>query len=204
MSLAKRVIHLVERDLTKRWTEPIQRTYPKFTTTYDLIQASQKFFDGRNLKSAPTVTISNVELIPMIGMNSLMIRSGGMGSEPSKPHVQIVQLYDIHFSDKPIVGHIQAVDTKTRKPFWFKPAAAKVNRTAIWCNCGDFQWRCAWSIDHRFHALAAKLANEIAGYVRKTPDPPVGRPYGNPGDVPTGCKHTLQLLQTLIYNGAIV
>lgn len=215
MNLATEVLQLTEKttpkfdshghDLNHRWTEPIQKTYPKLTTVWDFMQASLKFFDGRNVKSAPTVKVFHVDFIPFLGTNSLMVRAESIGGEKtSTRHAEVIQFYDVKFSDTPQDGYLEGMDAKTHDTFYFKPIQSKVNRMSAWCDCKDWLWRCSWSIDDRFKALAAKLANEIKNYQRKTPPPSEGgRPYANPGNIPTGCKHIIQVLQTLYANKVI-
>jgi len=63
--------------------------------------------------------------------------------------------------------------------------------------------RCACQAYYFYFVYAnAKIGGQISGnrfkpYVRKTPPPPAGYPYKNPGDIPGVCKHIIFLINTL-------
>ena len=61
------------------------------------------------------------------------------------------------------------------------------------CNCPDFQFRFAWE-DRGKQAL---YGGPPKSYVRKTPDPPIGRPYVNPEQIPGICKHLYDFAKQL-------
>ena len=200
MTLAEEII-----DVLQPKDAPISKTYAKHSTIYDFLNASKQFFGGKNIFMAPSVRIFDVDMIPFLGTKMLVIRSEAKGlapnhSETSEHHVQIIRFMGVHFSEGPQDGYLEASSKRMGQKFWFKPVWQKVNPCDVYCSCKDFQFRFSYYIDSRFHALATTLTNEIKNYKRKTPPPPKGRPYVNPGHLPGMCKHLLRLTDTLIDN----
>ena len=196
---------LAEKDVITQHDGPISRQYPKHATIFGLVKASQDFFDGKNIYTAPTVRIFSVDLIPFIGTNMLIVKSEAMGSEKtSKRWSQVIQFFDMHYSDTPQKGYLEGIDAKTREKFYFLPLQQKVNRVDCFCSCPDFAWRFSYFVDSRFKALVGQVLGEIKGYKRKTPPPPEGRPFVNPSSMPGMCKHLIQLVTTMAKNKAII
>lgn len=204
-----RIDNALQDEDTRGEDSPIQRTYGKHSTFFDLMRNTQNFYDGKNIRTAMggAVKVWRMELTPYLGTNMLMVTAESKGDLPNSsdvPHVQLIRAMNMKFMEEETPGYIKQVYLKTDQVFWVKPIQAKSTPIDVYCSCGDFQWRFAYWIDKRLHSLATKLRNEIANYKRKTPPPPAGRPYVNPAHVPGLCKHLITVGKLLHQRGLIV
>lgn len=93
---------------------------------------------------------------------------------------------------------VQMAFAGVNEPETNAPRAAK-DRLMVRCSCAAYYF---W-FSYANKAVKAHYGTKFPIYVRKTPPPPKGYPYKNPGNIPGLCKHQLLALSSLTKTGAV-
>lgn len=139
------------------------------------------------------VTISNVQIIPYVGMKMLHVRAQAASVSGARYQlaVQFVRV-DFESSDTEQNATFKATDGQD---YHILPVKLTGNYVKVRCNCMDFHYRFA-AYNSQDKSLVGRPPPP---YQKKTNRPPV-----NPDQVPGMCKHLLKLVSQLQGQGLIV
>ncbi len=107
---------------------------------------------------------------------------------------QTLIFHKIDFNDRLADKYPLKVSTKDGSFVYAGKLSGAETPVSVRCNCEDFYYMW-WYHDNQKKALAGP---KMKPYVRKTPPPPEGYPYRNPGEVPGVCKHCIGAFEDLI------
>lgn len=112
---------------------------------------------------------------------------------PAKSYKPQIVFYQVDFTNEEDKEHPLSAYTKTGDLVWSEQLKSFKHPVMVRCSCLDFFFRWGYP-DARKSALTGK---DNFRYTRKTPAPPVGRPYQNPKNLPGFCKHVVGLWELL-------
>ena len=140
--------------------------------------------------------IKKLDVIPFKGTKKVTYKATIVGE--SDTYVCSIQFLGINFEDAPTQSATEdAQDSKGQAVFFEKPFAERTP-VKLKCSCTDFRFR----TEKPLHDKKSLIGN-WRKYIRKTPPPPLGRPFVNPDNIPNFCKHVNSLMKSLKIQGKV-
>lgn len=115
--------------------------------------------------------------------------------KPQKRYLVQVQFFDVDYSPDMKEGYIEGESTDKRKVY-FKKLTVIGNQVKLKCQCEDFRFY--W--EKELYDDKGLIGN-WRRYTRKTPPPPVGRPFVNELGLLGMCKHLHNMMEYLKKKG---
>ncbi|MHA2202615.1 MAG: hypothetical protein ACW991_02890 [Candidatus Hodarchaeales archaeon] len=143
---------------------------------------------GRKLNKYPTYRVSKHSFRAAPGISSVMHK--GVVHGETNNYMVHVQFFKVKFSKEKKKDYEPVNVDGTL--WYYKVPTIRSNPAKLKCSGPDFRFRFEKELSDE-----KGLIGNWRRYVRKTPPPPVGRPYANPDHYLGFCKHTYSLLKYL-------
>lgn len=167
-------------------------------TAKTLFRSTVKFKKWRkNYSKSGKITAH--QPIPFRGTGSILFTQLHKGvTQAPDNHKVVIMFSGLKFSDKSFRNCLQ-VEYKGSTYYIEKPKLSKTT-IRVRCSCKDFYF-CFSLWDYQTRCIVGPKPKK---YTRKTPAPPVGRPYRNPKKFPGLCKHVFNALEYLKSKGYVL
>lgn len=145
-------------------------------------------------------SIIDIRQVPVPQSNQFTFHSKAVG-EKGVVHKQVINLYDVGFSDKKDRNHTIKIKFPNNLVKYMIRLRGDILPVQVRCSCLDYYFTWWWynRDPNKVHAGA-----RMRPYVRKTLPPPEGYPFRNVAHIPGFCKHLLGLVLKLIKMGLLV
>jgi len=147
----------------------------------------------------PVASFSVSKLAPIPAFDAFAVQFRFLPySDTSRTFYEVTYLFhDITYVEEQDAEHDLGVEIVPGTVRYINRPSYTRSPVQVSCMCQDFAFCFAVALDRR-DSLAANLSYyPSAGYIRRTPPPPSGRPWANEKMVPTICKHLLRSVRTL-------
>jgi hypothetical protein len=149
---------------------------------------------GRQPKKYPKYRVSKAVLRGSPRTKSLSIKAVVHGE--TNNYMVHVQFFKVDFSEEKVEGYKKIdIDGET---WYYDVPSVRENPVNLKCSDPDFRFR----FEKELYDNGGLIGN-WRRYTRKTPPPPVGRPYANPEHLMGFCKHIWSLLDYLNRTGVL-
>lgn len=163
-------------------------------TLQDLILSAEEARPNfaANLKTG-AFSIERLGALPMANILLCHARFNAISDETRSSYETLIAFHNIKMQQKSDSDHPFGIEVLGQVRWATRPV---INKTPVkvTCSCADFYFMW-WKWNSNTNALAGP---DFDKYERKTPDPPVGRPYKNPGQHEGLCKHLVVLTRELV------
>lgn len=145
------------------------------------------------------IKIVNLDITPYLGTKMLLFRGLATSSKGGGRYKTVVSFTKVKFEPESTNTNV-TFTASDGEEYNIQPIKLSVNNVKVRCQCLDHYFRFAtWNFnDKSIYGRAPKP------YRRKTPPPPIGRPWANPSRTPGLCKHILKTIQALLDSGICI
>ena len=140
-------------------------------------------------------SITRLAPVPMTGAFAVQARFQSLTDPHLRYYDTTIILFDLEYVETRDGNHPLSVEVTPGKYLYFPRPQMSRNGAAVTCQCSDFYFRWKFALD-RAGNLGFDYWHGIV-YRRRTPPPPIGRPYQNPNNVPGCCKHIINLARRM-------
>lgn len=140
--------------------------------------------------------VSERQLVKKANLRNRSITYKTVVAGETNNYTVYVQFFGIDFREEPNNANTWLSVDVDGKKWWYRAPSARKNPVHLKCSDPDFRFRFEKPLFD-----AGGLIGTFRKYKRKTPPPPVGRPYANPDDLLGFCKHIWSLLRWLQAKG---
>lgn len=167
----------------------------KSLTLQKLIQSTKKARRHTN----PVKKVSIVEMKPVPRTKQLIIKAQSLGTSSNTIYNTSIVAHGVEYKDEQSKEAPLTVSLGNGDYKFIEQLSLSNTHVSIRCSCKDFYFMWShWNKEE--HSL---MGRPFPKYKRKTPAPPEGRPYVNPGEYPGLCKHLQVLVDKLNKEGLI-
>jgi hypothetical protein len=157
-------------------------------------------YDGRpraQVNAVASFSVSKIVPIPMFKAIAVQFRFLPYSDISRSFYESTFLFYDITYQDEQDIDHDLGIEIVPGTVKYIQRPSYSQSPCAVACMCLDFAYSWALSLEQRGSG-AANISYYVShNYVRKTPNPPLGRPFRNPLAVPSICKHLLRSSRAL-------
>ena len=142
----------------------------------------------RDFKKYKIYPVTRIALTPAKGVKTVTYKANVKGDLDI--YQTMIKFFGVDFVDADGTGVDKA---KFRKDtYYFKKPGRRINEVQLKCSCSDFRFM----FEKQLYDEKG-LIGRWRKYKRKTPPPPIGRPFKNPDDYMGYCKHIWSFLEKL-------
>lgn len=164
------------------------------STLQDLYVSSVQAFPRTTKRqhSIDPVDITELNLTPFLGMNTLFIRGTAHSNESGKTYNPMILFKGVAYH--PFKNSVNWIEFTASDGQSYVLERLNKNDVLVRCNCADFSWRFNY-FDH--------IDNSLYGKVRRKYEAEINPGSANPQEMPGMCKHLMKLVQTLNTTGIL-
>ncbi len=147
-------------------------------------------------------SITRLAPVPAGEAFAVQMRIEAVSDASMRYYDSTVVLFDIEYVAQKDPQHPLGVEVTPGQVLFFNRPSMGSTKAQCTCTCKNWYFQWQFYVDR-----AGSLSYDYfhgARYVRKTPPPPLGRPYQNPRRVPGVCKHIARLIQIMRDRGFLV
>ncbi|MGI0075925.1 MAG: hypothetical protein ACREAU_00785 [Nitrosopumilaceae archaeon] len=169
-------------------------------STYNELERKTRAFrplTRRRQFATDPIQIVNLDITPYIGTKMLLFR--GTANNQGRKYKTTVGFSKVTFEKENTDSNV-TFKASDGQDYNIIPIKLGVNNVRVRCQCLDFYYRFG-GFDYTDKSLYGRAPKP---YVRKTPPPPIGRPFVNPMKTPGVCKHIMKTIKALLDSGMVV
>jgi len=166
-------------------------------TPKSLATGTNRMDGGVRQGNSAFVQLLDIKISPAFGTKMLTI-----SSRSKTGWIQSIQLFGVNVAQtkEELTGKIITLsDPATKKTYYMNPIRQGESGIRVSCNCPSLRFDFSYELLQQ-----GALGRKFIPYTRKTPPPPLGRPYRNPNHIPGACKHILRLFTLMSNTGMFI
>lgn len=163
-------------------------------TALQLLASSGKLAQWRTTSYSSSESQTDIEVIPMRGMKTVVYKSRHLASNRRKWYDVFISFGEVKFGDSIEDSRTWIEIEYKGETYYFEKPDINKNPVKVRCGCPDYEFRFSFP-NYREKVL---YGGTYKHYTRKTPPPEQGgRPHVNPENHAGMCKHLFNMFQRL-------
>lgn len=155
-------------------------------TLAQLFTSTAQFRAGKPINPTRMTKVQTLAAIPVGNMFVCEARFQPLTELTMPFHQATIVFHNMEFVLQKDPDHPVTVELEPGRIVYMNKPSVSKNQCKVRCTCAWYYFA-SWFANKKRQVFAG---TDMPKYVRKTPPPPYGRAYVNPGMIPNICKHT--------------